>query len=83
MERERERLSENELKHDDFDAIKKKNISYQELVDVHRRVDRDLPAKVVFKLVLATAGRRRFAEELGEALLVGRERESFLFRRRR
>jgi len=57
---------------------KKKLHLYQELVDVHRRVDRDLPAKVVFKLVLAAAGRGRVAEELGEALMIGRERESFL-----
>ena len=42
--------------------------SHQELVDVHRRVDGDLPPEVVFELVLAAAGRGRVAEELGEAL---------------
>ena len=44
---------------------------HQELIDVHRRVHGDLPAKVVFKLVLAAAGRGGVAEELGEALREG------------
>ena len=57
-------------------ALRRKLFSYQELVYVHRRVDSDLPAKVVFKLVLAAAGRGRVAEELGEALR-GRELRFF------
>lgn len=62
-----ERTNSNTMK---LTPSKKQRASfYQELVDVHRRVDRDLPSKVVLKLVFAAAGRGRVAEELGEALI--------------